>query len=292
MNRSLVTEYFSELQDLICRQLEQADGGGTFREDVWTHEAGGGGRTRIIRQGQVFEQGGVNTSAVQGVLTDVIASRLEVAPQSFYAAGLSLVLHPKSPMVPTVHANFRYLELQSGDFWFGGGADLTPYYLFREDCAHFHKTWKQVCDASDPAWYPRFKQACDQYFTLKHRRETRGIGGVFFDYLRGDFESAFKFIQACGKAFPDSYVPIVRRRRREPWGEQERTWQLIRRGRYVEFNLLYDRGTLFGLETGGRVESILMSLPPQVQWSYDFRPEPGSREDELLNVLREPQEWV
>lgn len=292
MNRSLVTDYFSGLQDLLCRDLEQADGGGKFREDVWKHDRGGGGRTRIIREGEVFEQGGVNTSAVEGVLTDLIASRLHVPAQPFFAAGLSLVLHPKSPMIPSVHANFRYLELESGDFWFGGGADLTPYYLFREDCAHFHRTWKQVCDAHDAAWYPRFKKACDDYFTLRHRGERRGIGGVFFDYLHGDFKETFAFIRAAGGAFPEAYGPIIRRRRQEPWGEQERTWQLIRRGRYVEFNLLYDRGTLFGLETGGRVESILMSLPPLVQWSYDFKPGSGSREEEMLKVLREPEEWA
>ncbi|MBI4418825.1 MAG: oxygen-dependent coproporphyrinogen oxidase [Ignavibacteriales bacterium] len=292
MNRVVVTDFFRSLQDSICTSLEQADGNGRFHEDIWKHESGGGGATRTIQEGGVFEKGGVSTSAVRGSLTGVLATRLEVSPQAFFAAGISLVLHPLSPMMPTVHTNFRYLELENGDFWFGGGADLTPYYLFDEDAIHFHQTWKQACDIHDSALYARFKAGCDEYFFLRHRGEARGIGGIFFDYLRGDFSRNFDLVKTCGNAFTKSYLPIVERRRREPWGDRERNWQLHRRGRYVEFNLIYDRGTLFGLETRGRVESILMSLPPLVRWTYDFRPEVGSREERLLTVLKQPRIWV
>lgn len=292
MRRNQVSTFFLSLQDSICRALEEADGKARFHEDPWKHDSGGGGRTRIVQEGKVFEQGGVNTSAVEGTLTEALARRLEVKPQKFFAAGISLVLHPRSPMVPTVHTNLRYLELENGDFWFGGGADLTPYYVFEEDCRHFHRVWKKVCEAHKSGLYARLKRSCDEYFFLRHRGEARGIGGIFFDYFRGDFQPLFAFVQACGGSFTDSYLPILQRRRRDPWGERERRWQLHRRGRYVEFNLLYDRGTAFGLETGGRVESILMSLPPVVQWTYGFTPEPGSREEELVKVLREPRDWA
>lgn len=292
MKRDQVSTFFLSLQDSICSVLEEADGVARFREDLWEHDSGGGGKTRIIQDGDVFEKGGVNTSAVEGTLTETLARRLEVKPQKFFATGISLVLHPRNPMIPTVHANFRYLELEDGDFWFGGGADLTPYYLFEEDCRHFHHVWKELCEAHEPGLYGRLKEFCDEYFFLHHRGEARGIGGIFFDYFRGDFSRLFTFVQTCGASFADSYLPILRRRRRDSWGERERRWQLHRRGRYVEFNLLYDRGTLFGLETRGRVESILMSLPPLVQWTYDFTPEPGSREEELVKVLRESREWA
>jgi coproporphyrinogen III oxidase len=285
-------DFFETLQNSICAGIEELDGSGRFREDVWTHATGGGGRTRMLEGGSLVERGGVNTSFVHGTLTPALAARLNTRSQKFSACGISLVLHPQHPKVPAVHANFRYLELEDRDFWFGGGADLTPSYLFDEDAVHFHRTWKAVCDRHDPSYYPKFKQACDSYFFLPHRGETRGIGGIFFDYLRGEFDSLFPFIRTCGDSFLEAYLPIARRRNPEPWGPAEREWQLLRRGRYVEFNLLHDRGTMFGLETGGRTESILMSLPPLVRWAYDHHPRPGSPEDRLLGVLKEPRNWV
>ena len=253
---------------------------------------GGGGITCILQNGGVFEKAGVNYSAVSTRLTENIASRLNVSPQEIFATGISLVLHPFSPMLPAVHMNLRYLELADGDAWFGGGADLTPYYLFEDDARHFHSTLKTVCDRFDPGFYPRFKISCDEYFFIKHRGEARGVGGIFFDYERENLEAMFTFVQELGKTFLDAYIPIVERRRGEPWGEKEKHWQLIRRGRYVEFNLIYDRGTLFGLETQGRAESILMSLPPEVHWVHHHIPEPGSREAQLLEVLKNPRDWL
>jgi coproporphyrinogen III oxidase len=231
---------------------------------------------------------------VRGELTERLAARLEVPPQSFSATGLSLVLHPRSPWVPTSHMNVRYIELTgpSRRAWFGGGADLTPYYLVEEDAAHFHGCLKAACDRHDPAYYPRFKEWCDRYFWLPHRDEARGVGGIFFDYLTDDPEPVFDFVRDLGRAFVEAYLPIVDRRKKEPWTEDQREWQLIRRGRYVEFNLIHDRGTLFGLETGGRTESILMSLPPVVRWTYDHRPAPDSPEAKLLDVLRRPRDWA
>jgi coproporphyrinogen III oxidase len=284
--------FFRDLQIQLCKGLEELDGKARFTEDRWDHPGGGGGRTCVIQEGRVFEKGAVNTSAISSTLTDLLAERMKIAPQEITATGLSLILHPSSPMVPTVHVNFRYLELEDGSFWFGGGADLTPYYLFEEDARHFHGVWKSACDSYDPGSYGRFKQWCDEYFFIKHRLEARGIGGVFFDYLKGDFEALFRFIRTCGESFLRAYVPIVERRLHEAWGEQEKNWQLIRRGRYVEFNLVYDRGTLFGLETQGRTESILLSLPPLVRWDYDIKPGDGSREAQLIAVLKEPREWV
>ncbi len=290
--RPTIQTYFEDLQNRICAKFEEVDGVGKFREDRWSHAQGGGGITRIIQEGGIFEKGGVNTSAVTAQLSPLLAERMNVSPQTIFACGISLVLHPRSPIVPTAHANFRYLELENGDFWFGGGADLTPYYLFEEDARLFHNVWKSVCDQYEPSYYARFKKACDEYFYIKHRREARGIGGIFFDYLRGDFGQLFDFVRSCGDAFLSAYLPIVERRRNEPWGERQRQWQLIRRGRYVEFNLVYDRGTLFGLETEGRIESILMSLPPLVRWEYSHTPQPGTREEKLLSVLKEPRDWI
>lgn len=283
---------FRGLQDSICAGLAQADGSAVFAETVWSHEQSGGGRTRVLAGGGLFEKAGVNFSAVTSALTERLAERMKIRPQNLFATGLSLVLHPASPMVPTVHMNLRYLETADGDAWFGGGLDLTPYYLYEEDARHFHLTLKAVCDRHDGASYPRFKQWCDEYFFLPHRGEARGIGGIFFDYLREQPEKTFSFVQGVGEAFLDAFLPIVSRRRDEAWGEREKSWQLIRRGRYVEFNLVYDRGTLFGLETKGRVESILMSLPPEVRWVYDHRAEPGSREEALLRILTHPKAWT
>jgi coproporphyrinogen III oxidase len=288
--RKRTEEYFKELQDRISLAIEGIDGV-RFREDSWQREGGGGGRTRILENANVFEKAGVNFSSVHGNLPEQFAGKIPLGSgTAFFATGISLVFHPLNPMVPAVHANFRYLE--KGDAaWFGGGTDLTPCYPYREDAAHFHGVIKRACDGHDPTFYPRFKKWCDEYFTLKHRDEMRGIGGVFFDYLEGDLEKNFNFIEDVSSSFLDAYLPIVRRRMNEPYGDGERQYQLYRRGRYVEFNLLYDRGTIFGLETRGRTESILMSLPPLVRWIYDFRPEPGSREEKALEFYK-PRDWA
>jgi coproporphyrinogen III oxidase len=283
-------DYFRDLQDRICAALEAVDGGGRFREDSWERGGGGGGRSRVLEGGGVFEKAGVNYSLVHGDLKPDFAGSLPGDGLAFVATGISLVLHPRSPRVPTVHANFRCLRRGHAS-WFGGGADLTPYYPVLEDVLHFHRAWKTACDAHDPARYPRFKKWCDEYFFLPHRGETRGVGGIFFDYLTDDNERDFGFVRTCGDAFTDAYVPIVERRRNDAWGERERSFQLLRRGRYVEFNLLYDRGTIFGLKTDGRVESILMSLPPEVRWAYDPKLAPGSEEARLLDFLR-PRDWL
>jgi len=287
-----VRSYFEELQRTICSGLESVDGSAGFRTDPWNRREGGGGITRVLENGGVFEKAGVNTSTVFGRMSETLARKMNVPPTDFFATGISIVLHPKSPMVPTVHANLRYFEQAGSDAWFGGGTDLTPYYLYEEDVVHFHKMLKRACDQHDPEFYPKFKKWCDEYFFIKHRGETRGVGGVFFDYLRGDREKYFAFVQSVGDGFLEAYTPIVSRRMNDQWGEHERSWQLHRRGRYAEFNLVYDRGTTFGLETNGRAESILMSLPPLAQWKYDMKPEPGSREERLVSILTHPREWV
>lgn len=297
------TNYIRDLQDQICSELEKVDGKALFQEDNWNREGGGGGRTRVIENGAVFEKGGVNISTVYGELPDPIKKHFNVDHGWFWAGGLSLVIHPESPMVPTVHANFRFFELyddeamtESRDAWFGGGADLTPYYLWDEDTEHFHRTFKEVCDSHGEDLYPKYKKQCDDYFFNSHRGEARGIGGLFFDYLRADddrsIEEWYAFTTDAGSAFLDSYLPIVQQRVDEPWNPSQKYWQEIRRGRYVEFNLIHDRGTLFGLKTNGRIESILMSLPPKVRWDYDFHPKEGTREADLIKVLEEPKDWV
>ncbi|MCI0685095.1 MAG: oxygen-dependent coproporphyrinogen oxidase [Gemmataceae bacterium] len=290
-NRSRAVAYLRDLQDRICRGLEEVDALVRFREDVWERPGGGGGRSRVLTDGGVFEKAGVNFSEVFGQMSPEFAAQIPGEGLDFAAAGVSLVLHPRNPFVPTVHANFRFLTKGSKQ-WFGGGADLTPYYPYREDAIHFHRTWKAVCTRhGPPVDYPRFKQWCDEYFFLTHRQEARGVGGIFFDYLEGDFDQLFAFVQDCGDHFLDAYLPIVRRRRDEPYAEEQRRFQEFRRGRYVEFNLIYDRGTIFGLKTGGRTESILMSLPPVVRWLYDYHPQPGSREAELYEFLK-PRDWA
>jgi coproporphyrinogen III oxidase len=293
--RSQAQEFFSQLQNNICRALEEADGRARFREDLWQREGGGGGRTRVMEEGSFFERAGVNFSAVEGLLPEAFAAKIgeEVANaegREFFATGVSLVLHPRNPYAPTVHANFRYLEKGAAS-WFGGGADLTPYYPFREDAEHFHRTLKEACDKHDPDYYPRFKKWCDEYFFIKHRGETRGVGGIFFDYLTGDAEKLFAFVKDAGEAFLPAYLPIIERRRGYDYSEREREFQLLRRGRYVEFNLVYDRGTIFGLETRGRTESILMSLPPLARWAYDYTPEPNTPEAEAWTFFK-PQDWL
>ncbi|MFV8837320.1 oxygen-dependent coproporphyrinogen oxidase [Salinimicrobium soli] len=293
--------YIQDLQDRITSNLEDIDSEAFFKEDLWNREEGGGGRTRVIENGAVFEKGGVNISKVHGPLAPAMQQYFNVGNVNFFACGLSLVLHPKNPMVPTVHANWRYFEMYDKaentiDSWFGGGQDLTPYYLFDEDAIHFHKVCKAACDRHDPEFYPEYKKKCDEYFYNSHRDEARGIGGLFFDYCKTSEEKTmedwYDFVTDVGNSFLEAYVPIVEKRKDLPFSSAQRDWQEIRRGRYVEFNLVHDKGTLFGLKTNGRIESILMSLPPHVQWVYDHHPEPGSEEEKLLQVLQHPQEWV
>lgn len=320
-SRTRVSQFLQGLQDEICQGLQQIDGKGIFQEDSWEREEGGGGRSRVMRDGNIFEQGGVNFSEVWGTTlpSSILVQRPEAAGHRFYATGTSMVLHPHNPYIPTVHLNYRYFEA-GPVWWFGGGVDLTPYYPFAEDAAHFHRTIKQACDRHHPEYYPTFKLWCDEYFYLKHRQETRGVGGIFFDYqddqgkqlYRGPqaegpaaqhsaqleplqtrtWEELFQFVQDCGRAFLPAYLPIVERRQGMDYGDRQRNFQLYRRGRYVEFNLVYDRGTIFGLQTNGRTESILMSLPPLVRWEYGYQPEPNTPEAELYETFLKPQDWA
>ena len=294
-------QYIQDLQDTITLKLEAIDTLATFKEDLWERPEGGGGRTRVIENGGVFEKGGVNISAVHGKLPDTMQSYFGVKDANFFACGLSLVLHPKNPHVPTVHANWRYFEMYNKqgemvDSWFGGGQDLTPYYLYDEDAKHFHQTCKTACDKHNPTFYNEFKQKCDAYFWNSHRNEARGIGGLFFDYCKASdvmtMEDWYHFVTEVGNSFLMGYVPIVEKRKDLKYSEAQRNWQEIRRGRYVEFNLVHDKGTLFGLKTNGRIESILMSLPPHVQWVYDHHPEKGSDEEKLIKVLKHPKNWL
>ena len=294
-----VREYLLGLQDRICAAIEEADGGATFQEDLWERPEGGGGRSRVLAEGAVFEQAGVGFSHVfgAGMPAAATAHRPELAGRSFEAIGVSLVFHPHNPYIPTTHANVRFFRAEKPGhedvWWFGGGFDLTPYYGFEEDAAHFHRTARAACEPFGPEVYPRFKTWCDEYFFLKHRGEPRGIGGLFFDDVNEwGFETSFAFQQSVGDHFLPAYLPIVERRRDTPYGERERDFQLYRRGRYVEFNLVWDRGTLFGLQTGGRTESILMSLPPLVKWRYNWRPEPGSPEARLYEEFLRPRDWA
>ncbi len=342
-------DFIYSLQDKICKAIEEVDGKATFKEDEWQRAEGkgGGGLTKVIANGNVFEKGGVNTSVVYGKINDKMRSQLQILSSvkngAWFAAGLSLVIHPVNPFIPTIHCNYRVFELYEDDMfidrWYGGGTDLTPYYLFEEDAKHFHLTYKNVCDEFDSSFYPEFKKECDDYFVNTHRNnERRGIGGIFYDHKREDrppqtppkeglttaqsspienhnkkFISSsnevsaqvvptdrdrkgadfwMSFGKACGEAFIPAYIPIVEKRKNISYNENHKHWQEIRRGRYVEFNLIHDRGTIFGLKTGGRTESILMSLPPTVRFEYDYHPEPGSEEDKLLQVCLNPREWV
>ena len=293
--------YIKDLQNTITSKIEAIDSGATFKQDLWERPQGGGGRTRVIENGNVFEKGGVNTSEVFGELPESMQAYLGVKEANFFACGLSLVLHPLSPLVPTVHANWRYFEMYDKqgtliDQWFGGGQDLTPYYLFEEDAKHFHKTCKAACDIHNPLFYPKYKARCDEYFYNPHREEGRGVGGLFFDYCKKSPQMQIKdwynFVTQIGDSFLDAYTPIVEKRKELPYSPEQKNWQEIRRGRYVEFNLVHDKGTLFGLKTNGRIESILMSLPPRVQWRYDHKPQPGSEEEKLIKVLKDPVNWV
>ena len=293
--------YIEQLQDRITKALEKLDGQASFKEDLWTRPEGGGGRTRVIADGAVFEKGGVNISAVHGALPKSMQEYFGQPDADFFACGLSLVLHPKNPMVPTVHANWRYFEMYNAkgeliDQWFGGGLDLTPYYLFEEDARHFHSVCKSSCDRHHFDFYTQYKKKCDDYFWNHHRQEARGIGGLFFDYCRADqplsLENWYAFVTDVADHFLEAYLPIAEKRKDLVYGPEQRRWQEIRRGRYVEFNLVHDKGTLFGLKTNGRIESILMSLPPVVQWAYDYTPQEGSREEKLVQVLAKPIDWA
>ena len=293
--------YIRQLQDTITSKLETVDGTARFKEDLWERPEGGGGRTRVLENGTVFEKGGVNISEVHGKLPESMQHYFGVEDADFFACGLSLVLHPVNPMAPTVHANWRYFEMYDAqgtivDQWFGGGLDLTPYYLFEADAKHFHAICKAACDTHDPGFYPKYKARCDEYFYNTHRNEGRGIGGLFFDHCKVTdsmtMQDWYDFVTEVGDRFLEAYVPIVERRKELPFSEKQKNWQEIRRGRYVEFNLVHDKGTLFGLKTNGRIESILMSLPPKVQWVYNHTPEAGSEEEKLIAVLQEPRDWV
>ena len=292
-----VKGYLLTLQNRICAELEQIDGRARFARDRWERPDGGGGESRVLADGEVFEQAGVSFSHVFGnkMPPSTTKTRPELAGKSFQAAGVSLVLHPRNPYVPTTHANFRFFT--AGDrkpvWWFGGGFDLTPYYPFHEDVLHWHRTAKNACAPFGDDLYPRYKEWCDNYFYLKHREETRGVGGLFFDDVNEQgFEQSFAFVRSVGDSFLGGYKPIVKKRMSHPYGDRQRDFQLYRRGRYVEFNLLYDRGTLFGLQSGGRTESILMSLPPQVRWAYNWRPEPDSAEETLYREYLHARDWL
>lgn len=288
--REKAASWVRDLQDRICEALEALDGSTRFREDRWSREGGGGGITRVMEGGAVLEKAGVNTSEVYGAIPEKLSTQLKGSGDTFYATGVSLVLHPRNPHVPIVHANYRYMARGEGA-WFGGGADLTPCYPREADVRHFHRTLKEACDRHDPGHYPRFKEWCDRYFYLPHRGEMRGVGGIFFDELPAD-EANFAFLRDVGEAFLPAWLPIAERRMDDPWNEGERDWQLVRRGRYVEFNLIYDRGTTFGLRSNGRTESILMSLPPLASWQYDHRPAPGSTEEAALAFFQPGRDWT
>lgn len=295
-SRESVTEWFMGLQDRICKALEEADGGAKFIEDKWTREEGGGGRTRVIQHGSVLEKGGVAFSAVHGPMPENILNALNLNRSDFYATGVSIVLHPKSPMVPIIHMNVRYFEMTDGTCWFGGGIDLTPHYIVEDDARFFHAQLKNTCDRFHPSWYAEFKKWADDYFFIRHRNETRGIGGIFFDRLNNkdgrSLEELFEFVKAVGETFAPTYVQLIDRNRHLEYGEEQKRWQLLRRGRYVEFNLVYDKGTKFGLDTGGRIESILMSLPETAGWYYNYKPQTGSLEARTLELLKKGIEWV
>jgi len=298
-NVAAVSDYLLDLQDRICQALESLDGEKSFLEDSWKREEGGGGRSRVLEEGAVFEKAGINFSHVHGrqLPGSATAHRPELAGRSFQALGVSLVVHPRNPYIPTSHANVRFfIADKAGEepvWWFGGGFDLTPYYGFEEDAVHWHRTARQACEPFGEHLYPRFKKWCDEYFFLKHRGEPRGIGGLFFDdFNELGFEDSFAFMRSIGDHYVPAYVPIAEKRKNHSYGEHERDFQMYRRGRYVEFNLVYDRGTLFGLQTGGRTESILMSLPPIVKWRYDWAPQAGSAEAELYDVYLKPRDWL
>jgi coproporphyrinogen III oxidase len=295
-DKEKIANWFKWLQNDICRQLEEADGKGEFKEDQWERPGGGGGRSRVIEKGAIIEKGGVNFSAVHGDTPDKIQKGLNIEDGKFFATGVSIVLHPINPMVPIIHMNVRYFEMSSGLYWFGGGIDLTPHYVNKEDARFFHRQLKNTCDQFDPDFYSHFKTWADDYFFLKHRKETRGVGGIFFDRLTANekhsFDQLWAFVQAVGNTFAPTYTHFMLKNNGLPYSEREKNWQMLRRGRYVEFNLVWDKGTKFGLDTDGRTESILMSMPPVAHWQYNHQPEENSAESETLNLLKKGINWL
>lgn len=292
IDREEISSWFKGLQDKICESLESLDGYSKFREDPWQREGGGGGRSRVILNGNIFEKGGVNFSSVYGKLPDQIVKALGLTKPDFFATGVSIVLHPESPLIPIIHMNVRYFEIDSETWWFGGGIDLTPIYINPAQASAFHSLLKQACDKTEKDFYPKFKDWADEYFFIPHRNETRGVGGIFFDRLSGNKEKLFDFVKRVGESFVPAYSAIVNENRMLTYNFLQKKFQFLRRSRYAEFNLVYDKGTKFGLETAGRTESILMSLPPQTGWEYDFQAEPGSAEKETLNLLRKGINWL
>ena len=300
MEKETVINWFQQLQDNICAALEDADGKAKFQEDKWEREGGGGGRSRVIEGGNVIEKGGVNFSAVYGKTPEKISKKLNVPEGNFLATGVSIVLHPENPLVPIIHMNVRYFEMEGNNGektnWFGGGIDLTPHYVVDEDAKYFHTKLKNACDKHDAEYYPKFKHWADEYFYIKHRKETRGIGGIFFDRLTADekhsIEDRFAFVQDVGNAFVPIYTYFMNKNKALPFTDQHKSWQMLRRGRYVEFNLVWDKGTKFGLDTDGRTESILMSLPPVANWKYNHQPEIGSEERATLEKLKKDVDWL
>ncbi|HEX5169305.1 MAG TPA: oxygen-dependent coproporphyrinogen oxidase [Cyclobacteriaceae bacterium] len=301
LSKDTIRDWLLTLQENICDEIQEADGGGSFIEDDWERSGGGGGLSRILTDGKVIEKGGVNFSAVWGKTPEVLLRSMQLDPgdvSEFFATGVSIVMHPQSPMVPIIHMNVRYFEMtgEKNIWWFGGGIDLTPHYVIEEDAVYFHERLKQLCDRHHADYYAEFKKWADDYFYIKHRHETRGVGGIFFDYLKDDEnftkESRFAFVQDVGKAFVPIYTYFMKKNSSFPYGEKEKRWQHIRRGRYVEFNLVWDRGTKFGLDTDGRTESILMSLPPQANWMYNYVPAPGTPEEKTLSLLRKGLDWI
>jgi len=296
MKKSSYADWYRELQRKICRALEKADGKGKFQEHRWKRKGGGGGATRVLERGAVIEKGGVNCSEVYGKTPEKILKALGLIDKDFYATGISIVIHPENPMIPIIHMNLRYFEMSNGLNWFGGGIDLTPHYIDLEDARFFHEEVKKACDRHHPKYYPEFKQWADNYFYLKHREETRGIGGIFFDRLSAtdeiSLEERFAFSKEVGKVFTPIYRALIKKNKGKTYGEKEKQWQMIRRSRYVEFNLVWDLGTKFGLDTKGRTESILMSLPPGAEWHYDFKPEANSYEERTQKLLRKEINWL
>ncbi len=296
MDKQTITRDFIDIQDHICRELELGDENGSFHEDKWVRAEGGGGRTRIFKNGKIIEKGGVAFSAVEGPTPEKILKKLNLEKADFYATGVSIVIHPVSPMVPIIHMNIRYFEMSNGVNWFGGGIDLTPHYVEISDAKYFHQEVKKTCDAFNPDYYPRFKKWADDYFFIKHRNETRGIGGIFFDRLvsndPSEMNNIFEFVKSIGYLFPKVYRHFMAKNSALPYSETEKKWQSLRRGRYVEFNLVWDAGTKFGLDTNGRTESILMSMPPVANWEYMHEPEEGSREAQTLEYLKKDIDWV
>ncbi|MEJ7779682.1 MAG: oxygen-dependent coproporphyrinogen oxidase [Daejeonella sp.] len=301
VTKEQIAESYRQIQDEICASLELADGKGRFEEETWKREGGGGGRTRIIRNGNILEKGGVNFSAVEGKLPESIKKAFGVSGDDFFATGISIVIHPSQPWIPIIHMNIRYFEMISESAesirWFGGGIDLTPHYVIDDDARFFHERVKQTCDQFNADFYPKFKTWADDYFFIKHRKETRGVGGIFFDRLSPEttqlgWEGIFEFSKAVGRTFIPVYLELIERNRNTPFTDQHKEWQYQRRSRYAEFNLVYDAGTKFGLETNGRIESILMSLPPQANWEYDFNPQPGSDEEKTLSLLKKGIDWI